>query len=139
MNATLRTSLIPLTLVALSLSGPASSQSMPGHAGHTMPAQSGAAQSGAAHAGHAMTGLSELGALRGRAFDRAYLSMMIPHHQAAVEMARAALAVSRDATVKAWATADIYRGVVPFIAIQLLVLALCMVFPGLTGLRAAGP
>ena len=107
MNATLRTSLIPLTLVALSLSGPASSQSMPGHAGHTMPAQSGAAQSGAAHAGHAMTGLSELGALRGRAFDRAYLSMMIPHHQAAVEMARAALPVSRDATVKAWANAVI--------------------------------
>ena len=40
---------------------------------------------------------------------------------------------------RALATADIYRGVVPFIAIQLLVLALCMVFPGLTGLRAAGP
>lgn len=40
---------------------------------------------------------------------------------------------------RALATADIYRGVVPFIAIQILVLALCMVFPGLTGLRAAGP
>ena len=33
--------------------------------------------------------------------------MMIPHHQAAVEMARAALPVSRDATVKAWANAVI--------------------------------
>lgn len=107
MNVTLRTSLIPLTLVALSMGGPASSQSMPGHAGHTVPAQSGAVQPGAAHAGHAMTGMSELGALRGRAFDRAYLSMMIPHHQAAVEMARAALPVSRDATVKAWANAVI--------------------------------
>ncbi|MXV21771.1 TRAP transporter large permease [Deinococcus xianganensis] len=40
---------------------------------------------------------------------------------------------------RALATADIYRGVVPFIAIQLLVLVLCIVFPGLTGLRAAGP
>lgn len=40
---------------------------------------------------------------------------------------------------RALATADIYRGVVPFIAIQILVLALCMMFPGLTGLRAAGP
>lgn len=40
---------------------------------------------------------------------------------------------------RALATADIYRGVVPFIAIQILVLVLCIVFPGLTGLRAAGP
>ena len=37
------------------------------------------------------------------------------------------------------ATTDIYRGVIPFILIQLFVLILCIVFPGLTGLRAAGP
>jgi uncharacterized protein (DUF305 family) len=104
MNVTLRAALIPLSLVALSLSSAASSQSTGGHAGHATPSQP---QSGAAHAGHAMTDLGGLGALRGRAFDRAYLSMMIPHHQAAVEMARAALPVSRDATVKAWATAVI--------------------------------
>ncbi|MDV6373530.1 TRAP transporter large permease [Deinococcus arenicola] len=40
---------------------------------------------------------------------------------------------------KQLATTDIYRGVVPFIFIQLFVLALCVAFPGLTGLRAAGP
>lgn len=36
-------------------------------------------------------------------------------------------------------TSDIYRGVVPFILIQLLVLTLCIVFPVLTSLRTAGP
>ena len=45
--------------------------------------------------------------LHGKAFDRAFLSAMIPHHQAAVDMARAVLPVSKDATVKAWANAVI--------------------------------
>lgn len=36
-------------------------------------------------------------------------------------------------------TADIYRGVLPFIGIQLLVLLLVIFFPVLTSLRAAGP
>ena len=42
--------------------------------------------------------------LSGKAFDRAFLSMMIPHHQAALDMSRAVLPVSKDAHVKVWAT-----------------------------------
>jgi uncharacterized protein (DUF305 family) len=42
--------------------------------------------------------------LSGKAFDRAFLSMMIPHHQAALDMAKAVLPVSKDAQVKTWAT-----------------------------------
>lgn len=41
--------------------------------------------------------------LNGKAFDRAFLSMMVPHHQAALDMARAVLPLSKDATVKTWA------------------------------------
>lgn len=35
-------------------------------------------------------------------------------------------------------TSDIYRGVIPFIGIQILVLSLCIIFPGLTSLRVSG-
>ena len=45
--------------------------------------------------------------LSGKAFDRAFLSMMIPHHQAALDMAKAVLPVSKDAQVKTWASAII--------------------------------
>ena len=45
--------------------------------------------------------------LSGKAFDHAFLSMMIPHHQAALDMAKAVLPVSKDAQVKTWATAII--------------------------------
>jgi uncharacterized protein (DUF305 family) len=51
--------------------------------------------------------MSELEKLSGKAFDRAFLSMMVPHHQMAVDMARAVLPVSKDATVKTWANAVI--------------------------------
>lgn len=47
--------------------------------------------------------LSALSALTGKAFDRTFLSMMIPHHQAAVAMSQAVLG-TKDAKVKAWAT-----------------------------------
>lgn len=47
--------------------------------------------------------MSGLQKLNGKAFDRAFLSMMIPHHQTAIDMARAVLPVSKDATVKKWA------------------------------------
>lgn len=42
--------------------------------------------------------------LSGKAFDRAFLSMMVPHHQAAVNMAKAVLPLSKDASVKSWAS-----------------------------------
>jgi uncharacterized protein (DUF305 family) len=47
--------------------------------------------------------MSGLEKLQGKAFDRAFLSMMVPHHQMAVDMARAVLPVGKDATVKTWA------------------------------------
>ncbi|WP_229776409.1 DUF305 domain-containing protein [Deinococcus ruber] len=46
---------------------------------------------------------SSLEMLSGKAFDRAFLSMMIPHHQAAVDMSKAVLPLSKDAMVKSWA------------------------------------
>ncbi|WP_119674622.1 DUF305 domain-containing protein [Deinococcus sp. RM] len=64
------------------------------------------------HSGHAMPGMTasqgpNLTALSGKAFDRAYLSMMIAHHQGALDMARAAQPRLKDAKVKAWAAAVI--------------------------------
>lgn len=47
--------------------------------------------------------MSSLEKLQGKAFDRAFLSMMVPHHQMALDMARAVLPVSKDAAVKTWA------------------------------------
>lgn len=49
------------------------------------------------------SGLAGLQKLSGKAFDRAFLSMMIPHHQAAVDMSRAVLPKASDVTVKTWA------------------------------------
>lgn len=49
----------------------------------------------------------DLTKLRGKAFDRAYLSMMIGHHEGAVDMSRAVLPKVKDAQVKKWASAVI--------------------------------
>lgn len=46
---------------------------------------------------------TELERLSGRAFDRAFLSVMISHHQMAVDMARVELTRGRDALVRGWA------------------------------------
>lgn len=70
---------------------------------HTPAAPAGSHGAGTSHSAgtsHATT----LGGLQGRPFDRAYLSMMIAHHEAAVEMSDALLARGRDARVRAWAT-----------------------------------
>ncbi len=53
------------------------------------------------------TATASLEKLSGKAFDRAFLSMMIPHHQAAVDMSKAVLPVSKDAMVKTWANSII--------------------------------
>ena len=45
--------------------------------------------------------------LSGKAFDRAFLSMMIPHHQAALDMAKAALPASKDIQIRTWASSVI--------------------------------
>ncbi|GAA5441491.1 hypothetical protein Dcae01_03028 [Deinococcus caeni] len=45
--------------------------------------------------------------LTGRNFDRAFLTMMIPHHQAAVDMSREILKTTKNTQVKTWANAII--------------------------------
>lgn len=54
-----------------------------------------------------MAMMDQLGGLRGPDFDRAFLSAMIPHHRAAVEMSRAVLETTQDPQVRAWAGAII--------------------------------
>lgn len=51
------------------------------------------------HAGNDMGGLA---GLSGPAFDRAYLSMMVAHHQGAVDMARAVQGRVKDPQVNTW-------------------------------------
>ncbi|GGO38174.1 DUF305 domain-containing protein [Deinococcus humi] len=66
-----------------------------------------------AHAQMTMPGMNHgtpmngsLETLKGRAFDRAFLSMMIVHHQGAVDMSKTVLNNVKDTQVKRW-TADI--------------------------------
>lgn len=47
--------------------------------------------------------MADLERLSGRAFDRAFLSMMIPHHASAIDMSQVALPRLRDPQVRAWA------------------------------------
>ena len=68
-----------------------------------------------AHAQMSMPGMNHgapmnggLDTLKGRAFDRAFLSMMIVHHQGAVDMSKTVLNNVRDTQVKGW-TADIIK------------------------------
>lgn len=89
-------------MTVLSVSGLGLAQSSAGGMDHsTMSGMSG--QSGMTM----QMDMSRLEKLDGRAFDRAFLSMMVPHHQMAVDMARAVLPLSQDANVKRWATAII--------------------------------
>lgn len=88
-----------LTTLALSvLTTPAPAQM--NHSGMKHSTSSAGAQTGMTVDANALSKLT------GKAFDRAFLSMMIPHHQAAVTMSRAVLG-TKDAKVKAWATAII--------------------------------
>ncbi|MFC5676595.1 DUF305 domain-containing protein [Aeromicrobium endophyticum] len=64
------------------------------------------------HGGHDMgdgmmsdADMTELGTLAGTAFDRAWLTMMIAHHEGAVTMARTELANGKDADAKKLAQA----------------------------------
>ncbi|MPY66395.1 DUF305 domain-containing protein [Deinococcus sp. SDU3-2] len=85
--------LLPFAVLTL-ISGPALAQM--DHSMHGQPAIN------RASAPHAMTDMDVLAPLSGKAFDRAYLSMMIGHHQGAVEMARAVQGRVKDAQVKTW-------------------------------------
>lgn len=50
-----------------------------------------------------MPGMDKMMALTGKDFNRAFLSMMIPHHQGAIDMAEMELKMGKDAKVKQWA------------------------------------
>lgn len=104
MNPVLKTLALPLGVASLLVAGAAFAQSMPGMDHSNMPGMSGSASSTMPMGKMDLSGLAKL---QGKAFDRAFLSMMVPHHQMAVDMAKAALPVSKDATVKAWANAVI--------------------------------
>ncbi len=47
--------------------------------------------------------MGELAALKGKDFDRAFYSMMIPHHEGAVAMSRLILGKSKDPKIMQWA------------------------------------
>jgi uncharacterized protein (DUF305 family) len=99
--------LFPAFLTAAALSGAVLAQnSMPGMNMH--PAQTGAAPMTPAQMGMNMQDMtaatSKLSGLSGKAFDRAFLSMMIPHHTAAIAMSKAVLPLSKDGQVKTWAS-----------------------------------
>ena len=90
--------LLAASLTAALTFGPATAQgSMPGMH-HAVP---GAATSSMS------TALDGLQKLNGKAFDRAFLSMMIPHHQMAIDMGTTALKTAKDPTVRRWAKAII--------------------------------
>ena len=74
--------------------------SKPAMTGATMP---GVNTGGMDTAKMSASATASLNKLSGKAFDRAFLSMMIPHHHAAVDMARAVLPTSKDAQVRIWA------------------------------------
>ncbi|WP_020658630.1 DUF305 domain-containing protein [Amycolatopsis benzoatilytica] len=82
---------------------PSTGAAMPGNAmpGHEM--------SGQPAPGHAVAGMmsdadmKNLAAAKGTEFDRAWLEMMVKHHQGAVEMAKAELGQGSDAGAKALA------------------------------------
>jgi len=93
------------TFIALSLASTSLAQmNMPGMDKST-PSTSGSSMDMSMNMGY--MGMSDLGKLSGKAFDRAFLSMMIPHHQAAIDMARAVQPLSKDTTVQKWAGAII--------------------------------
>ncbi|CAM3755713.1 DUF305 domain-containing protein [Deinococcus saxicola] len=61
--------------------------------------------------GMGMMGMNQmmggLATLSGKSFDRAFLSMMVPHHQAAIQMSTTILTTTRDPQIQTWANAII--------------------------------
>lgn len=52
-----------------------------------------------------MSGMSQMmGGMNAGNIDRNFLTMMIPHHQSAIDMSQLILKTTRDAQVKTWAT-----------------------------------
>ncbi|GMA14692.1 DUF305 domain-containing protein [Deinococcus metallilatus] len=88
-------SLLLSTLTALTLAATPALAQMD-HSMHGQPATT------AAPVTQGMNDMGGLAGLSGKAFDRAYLSMMIAHHQGAVDMARAVQGRVKDTQVKSW-------------------------------------
>ncbi len=92
MNIKLKTaSLVFVLTLALALGGLAPAQSMDNM---SMPGMT-----------HTTQETNDLAKLSGKAFDRAFLSMMIAHHQGAIDMSKAVLNNVKDAQVKTWTKA----------------------------------
>lgn len=74
-----------------------------------LPMPGGAAQMPMAQMMQMMQGMmgSGLMMLEGAPFEQAFLSMMVPHHRAAVTMARDVLGKTQDAQIRGWANAII--------------------------------
>ena len=87
---------------AVILSGALAQNSMPGMDMST-PSASSSSMPGMTMSTGSTDTTATLTKLSGKAFDRAFLSMMIPHHQAALDMARAVLPTTKDAQVRRWA------------------------------------
>ena len=52
-----------------------------------------------------MSGMSEMmGGMNAQNIDRNFITMMIPHHQSAIDMSRLILKTTKDPQVKTWAT-----------------------------------
>ncbi|RJF68932.1 DUF305 domain-containing protein [Deinococcus cavernae] len=52
-----------------------------------------------------MSGMSQMmGGMQAQNIDRNFLTMMIPHHQSAIDMSQLILKTTRDPQVKTWAT-----------------------------------
>ena len=56
---------------------------------------------------HTVQADKDLSSLSGKAFDRAFLSMMVAHHQGAIDMSKAVVNNVKDAQVKTWTKAVI--------------------------------
>lgn len=91
---------LALALLTLSALAAAQTPHPPSGAPMSMPAATGGTGAMPMEGG-ATSG--ELEQRSGRAFDRAYLSMMIAHHQAAVDMSALLLPRMRDPQVREWA------------------------------------
>ena len=93
MNKSLKTVSV-FSALSLLLLGPAPAQKMDG-----MP--------GMNHSVHTVQADRDLSSFSGKAFDRAFLSMMVAHHQGAIDMSRAVLNTVKDAQVRTWTKAVI--------------------------------
>ena len=143
-----KTTVWTVILTVATLGGAATAQqSMPGmqmksgtgmtnsKAGMAVPADSGMGGMNMSSMDSAAIGLRKL---TGKAFDRAFLSMMIPHHQVALTMSKAALARNKDPQVRVWANGIISSQQAEIDAMQALLAPLGGPDTAMTGMVEQG-